>query len=260
MTRAHLQLRQITMFPGDTGEPESPPNPPLPLPDANKANQAGDAHEDVYAQLADHQRSETWTHRELVSWLHAWAEAFVFEFKLDVPRLTLIIDPLPVSRLGHYRFGHNGHGLLGEIAVNARYLNVLETWELLGVLLHELLHADEHAHNKQSSGSYHSLDYRRKARSFGLVVDQRGVMGYEESSPFRSLLGRSGIKMPAGAIPPRERRVKGRSKMLKWTCACTTVRCASETLRARCIGCGHTFQRHDDRQKTPPRGDVDSVN
>jgi hypothetical protein len=41
-------------------------------------------------------------------------------------------------------------------------------------------------------------------------------------------------------VPMHKRAGKGDSKMRKWSCQCTNVRCAVE-LRAQCNKCGHAF-------------------
>jgi hypothetical protein len=200
--------------------------------------QAGTA--SVYSILAHHQREEEWVRRDLLSTLQEWSVRFVVEFELDVPKLALCVDCLPVSRLGHFRPGHNGFGLEGEIAINARYVGMLAEWEILGVLLHELLHAWQQRHGEPSGGNHHNEEFRRKARSLGLLIGRGGVTGYADSGPFRDLLRGRGVLMPDGEMPPRERRVQGNSKSSKWSCGCTNVRCATR-LQATCHLCGQRF-------------------
>lgn len=194
----------------------------------------------VYSILAHHQREETWVRRDLLSTLQEWSVRFVVEFELDVPKLALCADRLPVSRLGHFRPGHNGFGLEGEIAINAQYVSILAEWENLGVLLHELLRAWQEHHGEPSVGNHHNEETRRKARSLGLLIGRGGVTGYVDSGPFRELLQGRGVFMPDGEIPPRERRVQGNSKSSKWSCGCTNVRCAT-LLQANCHLCGQRF-------------------
>jgi hypothetical protein len=201
-----------------------------------------DSQATVYQALAVHQRCEAWGHRELLSLLQEWAVRFAVEFELDVPELALRVDVLPRSYLGHFRPGHNGFGLRGEIALNATYLRQLSVWEVLGVLLHEMIHAWQYAHGSPSDGNHHNGEFRRKAAAFGLNIGRRGVTGYDAVSRFRDLLRRFRIDMPEGDMPPRERRVKGSSKNKKWTCGCpVSVRCAV-TLHARCLRCGQDFR------------------
>lgn len=74
----------------------------------------------IYQNLAQHQRSENWRGRELLARFQKWTGIFNVHFKLDVLEIALCVDVLPVSVFGHYRIGHNGFGLKGEIAINER--------------------------------------------------------------------------------------------------------------------------------------------
>lgn len=205
----------------------------------------GGAAPTVYAVLARHQRCEEWGQRDLLQLLQEWAIRFSVEFELDIPELALRVDVLTRSCLGHFRPGHNGFGLRGEIALNTMYLRQLSLWEILGVLLHEMIHAWQFVHGTPSDGNHHNAEYRRKAAAFGLNIGRRGVTGFHAASRFRDLLRRFGIEMPDGDIPPRERRVKGNSKMKKWACGCpVSVRCAVQ-LHAQCLNCGQEFRRAD---------------
>lgn len=199
---------------------------------------------DVYAVLASHQRTEEWSHRDLVVLLQKCSDLFIREFKLDVPGVVLRVDQLPRSCYGHFRRGHNGFGLKGEIAINSVYLADRELWEVLGTLLHELLHVWQHAHGSPGSGKVHNAEFRRKAESLGLIIDARGVTLYAADGPFQQLLRSHGLRVPS---EPRLARVRlrGQSKLKKWTCACgVNVRCAV-TLRAKCLDCGREFWRAD---------------
>ena len=91
----------------------------------------------IYQNLAFHQRTEKWSGRDLATLLQEWAERFILEFKLHIAELAVCVDRLPISRLGHFRVGHNGFGLKGEIAINVRYLTTDREsfWRVLGTLL-----------------------------------------------------------------------------------------------------------------------------
>lgn len=196
----------------------------------------------IYSALAQHQVTEAWFGRDLIETLQTWAERFSVQFKLDIPKLVLCVEPLPVSRLGHFRRGHNGFGLEGEIAINARYVNAMPPWEILGTLLHEMLHAWQAAHGAPSGGNHHNAEFREKAAALGLVVGRRGIMGYTAESPFKGFLRKHGVEVPAEEFAPRERRVKGRSKQKKWSCGCTNVRCAKAEFYAQCLKCAQVFR------------------
>ena len=211
----------------------------------------------IYENLAEHQRNENWRKRELVVVFQTWAGHFDVHFNLDVPEIALCVDVLPVSCFGHFRHGHNGFGLKGEIAINERYLTSRPSWQVLGTLLHECLHAWQHAHGKPSAHDHHNLEFRRKAAGVGLLIDRRGVTDYLLQSPFMDLLQEHGIEVPTEAedesdpgpdrlvrrLLGRTTRMKGKSTLIKWTCGCQSVRCGRADFQARCTICDNQFVR-----------------
>lgn len=198
----------------------------------------------IYPVLAQHQRSEEWDRRTIVSEFQTWANRFIVEFNLEIAEVVLCVDPLPRTRYGHFRYGHNGFGLRGEIAINSRYLGgQRQFWEALGTLLHELLHGWQQAHGAPGKRNHHNTEFRDKARELGLIVDHRGVTGYAAVSPFKDLLRRFGVEVPDGELLPKVRVVAGRSKLKKWSCGCMNVWVAVCELQARCLNCGQDFVR-----------------
>lgn len=198
----------------------------------------------IYPVLAQHQRDEEWNGREIVAVLQLWAERFIVEFKLDIAKVVLCVDRLSAKRYGHFRYGHNGFGLKGEIAINSRYLlGARPAWQILGTLLHELLHGWQQAHGHPSRGNHHNAEFRDKARGLGLIVDRRGVTGYAAQSPFKDLLRRFGIVVPDEEVLPVVEREPGRSKLNRWACGCTNVWVAVPHFHARCLDCGSEFVR-----------------
>jgi len=98
-------------------------------------------------------------------------------------------------------------------------------------------------------------DISVSATSFGLLIDRRGVTDYVLESPFMDLRRDNGIEVPTEAdcdepddqgrrivrrAASRPNRLAGNSKLKKWSCGCTNVRCAVE-LRAWCCRCGKPF-------------------
>jgi hypothetical protein len=202
------------------------------------------ASQDIYAALAKHQRDEAWAGQEMIASLQCWADRFIVEFKLDIGDIALCIDRLPRTRYGHFRRGHNGFGLRGEIAINARYLSgQRQVWEVLGTLLHELLHAWQEAHGTPGKRNHHNAEFQAKAQELGLIIDRRGVTGYAANSPFKELLQKCGVSVPEHAIEAPVARPRGDSKMKKWSCGCTTARVAVADFRAKCLKCGNEFKR-----------------
>jgi hypothetical protein len=199
-------------------------------------------HPAVYDVLADHQKNEEWRYNALASEAHRWASIFNDEFQLEVPEVSLAFENLRRTRFGHFRYGHNGFGLKGEIAINAQHILNREFWQTLGTLLHELLHAWQQAHGKPGKRNHHNKEFRARARGLGLIVDQRGHTSYEPNSAFTTLLKKHGVHVPPLVAPTSTKAVRGESKLKKWSCGCTNVRVAISDFRARCLKCNGVFE------------------
>ena len=200
----------------------------------------------IYEALADHQVHEEWDHRAFIAELQRWAGLFNRAFDLGVPEVSLGIDRLRTQRLGHFCRGHNAFGLRGEIILNNRYLHeVREPWRVLGTLLHELLHGWQQAYGKSGKNNYHNKQFREKAQTYGLIVDDRGCTQYDSGGRFFALLREHGMELPELVVPAPVIRERGESKLKKWSCGCTNVRVAVPDFRARCLRCGREFLRCD---------------
>jgi hypothetical protein len=196
----------------------------------------------IYEILAEYQATGDWRHKELAAELLRWAQIFNAEFALAVSEIALCVDSLSSDRFGHFRSGHNGFGLKGEIALNERYLQIREPWQILGTLLHELIHAWQYEHGEPGVPPYHNKQFRNKAREYGLVISEYGVTEYEMESRFKELLKKHGIRMPDQ--PRVAPRLPGKSKLKKWSCLCPiNIRVAVADFEARCMKCGHLFVR-----------------
>ena len=134
--------------------------------------------------------------------------------------------------------GFNGFGLHNEIAINSKHLQNREFWRVLGTLLHELLHAWQHMHGHPSGWAHHNIEFRSKAKEYGLIVSRRGVTDYE-TGPFTALLEEQGVHIPEIPEPPQCDR--GSSKLGGWTCGCTNARVAVADFYAKCLRCGNLF-------------------
>jgi hypothetical protein len=148
--------------------------------------------------------------------------------------------------LGHFRSGENGFGLRGEVAINTRYLQKGEFWDLIGTLAHELIHAWQQAYGRPGRRNYHNVAFRRRASEIGLIVDDRGHTTYDPNGAFFELLRRHGVVVPNLPEPvPAEAQTRGTSKLKLWTCGCTRARVAVAEFRARCLKCDRMFCRVD---------------
>jgi hypothetical protein len=201
--------------------------------DQNKAKS------DIYSALELHQVTAEWDLQQLMAELHRWAEILICEFKLKISTFALSVDFLSGNRLGHFRRGHNGFGLKGEIALNRRYFK-RDAWRILGTLLHELLHAEQEENGKPGKRNYHNKAFRERAAEFGLIIDQCGHTQYAPTSPFKTLLLERGTEMPDLAPPVVYER--GKSKLKLWMCPCgVRARVAIAAFRAQCLRCQGAF-------------------
>ena len=195
--------------------------------------------------LKEHATATDWKYSDFVAWLHTWAGLLDDRLQLGVETPAIRVDHIRARAIGTYRNGHNGFGLEHQITFNTRYLNKNDPADCLDTLLHELIHEWQYLHGTPGKWNYHNKEFREKARSLGLLIDERGVShGVIPDSPFTRLLRQHGVDTSRLPLPNEERlrRPKGDSKMKKWTCGCTNVRCAVE-LAATCITCGNPFTR-----------------
>jgi len=201
------------------------------------------APEPINARLRDHELSaDDWRHHKPAQLFHTWAERFNVEFKLDLPTPAIRIESVSHSHLGAYREGRNGFGLAHEITMNSRHLD-RPLCQQLATLLHELLHAWQFLYGKPGRRNYHNAAFRRKAALYGLLINEQGEHLGILAGRFTELLRKYGVDMaqlPTIDGSPQPVRQRGNSKMKKWRCGCTTVRCAVH-LKAQCMKCGLEF-------------------
>jgi len=217
-------------------------------------NIAGLATEPINVALKQHQTStKDWEYRALLAEIHTWAERFNVGFKLNIPVPAIVLDRLRGQCLGHFRSGRNAWGLKDEVAIDRVHATSGDFWQALGTLLHELIHLWQQQHGNPPSNNnfnYHNRQYRDKALAFGLVVDRWGHQRYApEKSPFLALLAQYGVEVPA--LPPVEQqRITttrlNSSKLKLWQCKCPVrVRVARTDFLAKCLVCGHIFERKE---------------
>jgi predicted SprT family Zn-dependent metalloprotease len=207
------------------------------------------AAEPINDQLKNHQIAvDDWKIHILVSELHTWAERFIFEFKLQTGIPALMIDRIHKDRYGHYRPGRNGFGLRNEIAINEAYLEERKFWEILGTLLHELLHAEQEQTGKPGKNNYHDKVFKKRAESFGLIVSSSGYTQYQPvPSPFLNILKKYGVTVPDIPQPIIPQDKSSKAKLKLWICECKPkpvhVRVAIEDFHAKCLLCNQNFHR-----------------
>jgi hypothetical protein len=198
--------------------------------------------------LGNHQASrKDWQFSALLANLQIWTNRIVDEFKLEIPAPALMVAPLSTRCLGHFRPGRNGFGLRNEIAIDALHVRTSEYWEVIGTLVHELLHSWQQEHGtppKPSSWNYHNREFRRKAESLGLVVDRYGCQHYAPApTPFTTLLDRYGLirpDLPRMTVPIAKH---SKSKLKLYECSCgVKVRIGRARFNATCGDCNSQFE------------------
>ncbi|MFC1637243.1 hypothetical protein ACFL5Z_20685 [Planctomycetota bacterium] len=214
--------------------------------------------EKINDALREHQTSIIdWSLHTLAEDLHAWADRLIFEFKLECGCPALTIESLRGSTLGRFRCDRNGFGLLNEIAIDKDHANSSEYWQVLGTLLHELVHAEQQATGADDESTkrrnYHNNVFIERAESFGLIVDRKGHQQYAPPpTRFSELLKQHGVEISistdAGPISPTLQSIPQRGSKLKlWICSCkphpVRVRVAIQDFQARCLKCGEIFVR-----------------
>lgn len=199
--------------------------------------------------LRDHQTTvKDWNFKELTADMHNWAERIIFVFKLQTGIPALMMERLRRTRLGHYRPGRNAFGLRDEVAIDQNHARTGPYWQVIGSLLHELIHAwQEHNGTPPSpkSHNYHNQEYREKAAALGLIVDQRGYTQYAPGeTPFFNLLRKYGTEVPQIPKPAPIPFRASRTKLRLWECPCgVKVRVGRSRFNAKCLDCGSLFRK-----------------
>jgi len=143
---------------------------------------------------------------------------------------------------------------INEITICAEHL-ARSVEEIAETLLHEMVHHFNHMRGVRdcSASQYHNRFFREVALSAGLEVERAGYRGWALTrlGP-KALTAAQSLNLEQAAFEMlrKQREGKAPTKMRKWSCGCTTVRCATE-LDAVCQGCGRPFERADVRAGEP---------
>ena len=119
--------------------------------------------------------------------------------------------------------------------------------DVAGTLLHEMVHHFNilQAVRDCSSSQYHNRAFRDLAQLVGLEVSQAGHRGWARTRlrPEAIKLVQSlNAKSDAFHLFRSSHESKAPTKLLKWVCGCTNLRCAT-ALDASCNRCGGKFTR-----------------
>jgi hypothetical protein len=131
---------------------------------------------------------------------------------------------------------------LGEITICAESLNKnpIET------LVHEMVHYSNSCDKIEDCNSqqYHNKAFKVRAEIYGLNVEKNGRNGWgltSLSTDLEKTLGAIKINYSVFKLYRKETvRIHSETKMKKWRCNCTTIRCATE-LNAKCLICNQIF-------------------
>jgi len=202
-----------------------------------------------------------WSLAELIQELYQINEILnteLFDGVLTTPVIT--VSSIRVTALGCFIIGRNEFGAKNHIQLNAKHLKRPKI-QIYKTLLHEMLHQSEyeiHCKHKKFRGNYHSSLFRSMASELGIPCDEKGcTIGIVNNSPFTRVLMKHNLvdgeeldKGTALEISDKD-EIKlaadshQRSKLLKYSCACTNVRVAVLDFRARCLKCGQEFELSD---------------
>jgi hypothetical protein len=195
-------------------------------------------------QLRQHQeRLPDWTHSGQVANLHDWAEELILQSRLQISQPCLSVENLRGS-LAHFTAERDGHGLRDTIILDQTFLETRPPWQILAILLRELLHSWQKHHGRRGRLHYYNQQFRQKARELGLIIDQRGNTECDPSpdSPFRRFLEEHRLEFPSAETRVTRLLKSGRGKMKLYICACgQKARIGASTFQASCKRCGTDF-------------------
>ena len=204
--------------------------------------------------------SSDWEHneiaRDLIWWVHLFNASFFKDNPVPLPVLTF--EKARVNNLGHYGIGRNSFAVKEQINLNRLHID-RPLWSILSTLLHEMVHSYEYTYvpeNKRTKSWYHSKAFRDKMESFGIICADNGChIGLEANGPFVHILMQHGVSFdevpgfsgngnsPEGMVPiDTKPKIKGKSKLKKWTCGCQIVRIGTKSFSARCLICNQEFR------------------
>ena len=133
-------------------------------------------------------------------------------------------------------------GNFSEINICAEELSdkIIET------LIHEMVHYHNASLNIRDCNEhqYHNKYFKERAESYGLNVEKSGRHGWNNttiSKTLQKILNQLKIKKQIFTLHRKRNIViTAKTKMKKYTCGCTIVRCATD-LQAKCESCGNKF-------------------
>jgi hypothetical protein len=168
-----------------------------------------------------------------------------FQLNSVKPIITIQSKGRQKTTLGWYwekKWQHNKKEV-GEINICAESLNKnpIET------LVHEMAHYSNSCEDIKDCNAhqYHNKNFKTKAESYGLNVEKDGRHGWSLttiSSTLKAILKEIKVDYKVFKIYRKlNLSVVAPTKMKKYSCGCTTVRCATK-LEAKCLICNKEFE------------------
>jgi hypothetical protein len=144
--------------------------------------------------------------------------------------------------LGHYLSDgwHLNGSSRDEVNLDPQYFDSTIT-EKIKTLVHEAAHQWQFITGKPGKANYHNKPYRVKLEQIGIPCNEKGLTT-DITTDFKAWVTSHN---PTTALEPQRIKTGGRStaptKMKKWSCDCTNVRCAVD-LDSTCHKCGALFK------------------
>jgi hypothetical protein len=192
--------------------------------------------------VREHQTDIDWKHKEVVRLCWAYFDRFRIAFFPELPDCFLRCEPADIRQKLAYHGGDNGVGAQFEMVLNCEWV-CLPRYQVAALILHGMIHMHQQMVGRPSTKGYHNRDFQERSRQLGIVClpgQCCEVVDYE--NPFRSLVMEADADAFAPVVAGAAFPVVREAKMKKWSCACSTVRAATE-VELECKKCGQPLTR-----------------
>ena len=223
-------------------------------------------------RIADHvRRKSKWTHHNRIGYAYdVFAQINTHLFDDGLPNPLIGFDSSGrLKKAGTYKYTADNIGLSYHFDLR----DDLKDLELVVALIHNAVHMHTETY-KENASWYHSNEFKRMMKTYGLKVSNDGDVEEIEMPVFSKVLSSIGqdsvlnelsedIAWEEATISKDEvaedidpvipgtvsanntslgkKKVATKTKMMKWSCGCTNVRCA-KSLEATCDKCMQTFE------------------
>jgi len=188
--------------------------------------------------------------RPAIAELERLFDAFTPLFDRKLPRPVITIQSAGrLQALGWFSpqaWQDSNANALPEINLSAEHMS-RDILDIAECLIHEMVHYANALDGIKdcNSSQYHNKKFQTRAIAIGLECEKMGRYGYAQTSLSEDLKVKVKATKPDAAafalFRLQHERTKSKTKMKKWSCACTNVRCATK-LNATCEECGKAFE------------------